>query len=238
MTEPTATDPGPADHAGHPRVVRDDAAGRAEAIEVLRAGGIVALPTDTVYGIAVALATPGGIERLFHVKQRPPEKAIALLLADAAQAGELGIVSPVAAALAAALWPGPLTLVLPARPDAVLPDPLGAGTRTVGVRLPDHPAPRALAAAVGPLPTTSANLSGRPDPLDAATVVAELGGAVDLVLDGGRTPGSRPSTVVDLTVQPAVVRRVGLIDEARIREVLAAAGIASPAGGEGLRSEG
>jgi len=79
----------------------------------LRAGGIVVLPTDTVYGIAVALATPGGIERLFHVKQRPPEKAIALLLADADQAGELGLVSPAAAALAAALWPGPLTLVLP-----------------------------------------------------------------------------------------------------------------------------
>ena len=233
MTERGVTDSTTNRRADRPRVVRDDPAGRAAAIEVLRAGGIVALPTDTVYGIAVALATPGGIERLFHVKQRPPEKAIALLLADADQAGELGLVSPAAAALAAALWPGPLTLVLPARPDAQLPDALGAGARTVGVRLPDHPAPRALAAAVGPLPTTSANLSGRPDPLDAATVVAELGGAVDLVLDGGRTPGSRPSTVVDLTVRPAVVRRVGLIDEARIREVLAAAGIASPAGGAG-----
>ena len=238
MTERGVTDPTTTGRAGRPRVVRDDPAGRAAAIEVLRAGGIVALPTDTVYGIAVALATPGGIERLFHVKQRPSEKAIALLLADAAQAGELGLVSPAAAALAAALWPGPLTLVLPARPGAALPGVFGAGTRTVGVRLPDHPAPRALAAAVGPLPTTSANLSGRPDPLDAATVVAELGGAVDLVLDGGRTPGSRPSTVVDLTVRPAVVRRVGLIDEARIREVLAAAGIASPAGGEGRRSAG
>jgi L-threonylcarbamoyladenylate synthase len=233
VTERGVTDSTTNRRADRPRVVRDDPAGRAAAIEVLRAGGIVALPTDTVYGIAVALATPGGIERLFHVKQRPPEKAIALLLADADQAGELGLVSSAAAALAAALWPGPLTLVLPARPGAALPDVLGAGTPTVAVRLPDHPAPRALAAAVGPLPTTSANLSGRPDPLDAATVVAELGGAVDLVLDGGRTPGSRPSTVVDLTVQPAVVRRVGLIDEARIREVLAAAGLASPAGREG-----
>ena len=233
MTERGVTDSTTNRRADRPRVVRDDPAGRAAAIEVLRAGGIVALPTDTVYGIAVALATPGGIERLFHVKQRPPEKAIALLLADADQAGELGLVSPAAAALAAALWPGPLTLVLPARPDVPLPGVLGAGTRTVGVRLPDHPAPRALAAAVGPLPTTSANRSGRPDPLDAATVVAELGGAVDLVLDGGRTPGSRPSTVVDLTVQPAVVRRVGLIDEARIHEVLEAAGLASEAGREG-----
>jgi L-threonylcarbamoyladenylate synthase len=209
---------------GGQRVIPDGPAGRAEAIEVLRAGGIVALPTDTVYGIAVALATPGGIERLFHVKHRPPDKAIALLLADAAQAAELAEVSPAAAALAAALWPGPLTLVLRARPDAGLPDVLVAGSRAVGVRLPDHPAPRALAAAVGPLPTTSANLSGRPDPLDAATVIAELGDGVDLVLDGGRTPGSRPSTVVDLTVDPPAVLRVGLIDEARVRAVLAGAG--------------
>jgi len=206
-----------------PRIVRDDEAGRSEAIEVLRAGGIVALPTDTVYGIAVALATPGGIERLFHVKHRPPEKAIALLLADAAQAATIGKVTSRAAALAAALWPGPLTLVLPARPDAELPAVLAAGSRTVGVRLPDHASPRAMAAAVGPLPTTSANLSGRPDPLDAATVVAELGDAIDLVLDGGRTAGSRPSTVVDMTVEPPAVLRVGLIDEARVRAVLAAA---------------
>lgn len=207
-----------------PRVVADDEAGRAEAVAVLRAGGIVALPTDTVYGIAVALATAGGIERLFHVKQRPPEKAIALLLADAAQAAALGEVSAGAAALAAALWPGPLTLVLPARPGAELPEVLAAGSRTVGVRLPDHASPRAMAAAVGPLPTTSANLSGRPDPLDAATVVAELGDAIELVLDGGRTAGSRPSTVVDMTVEPPAVLRVGLIDEARVRAVLAAAG--------------
>jgi L-threonylcarbamoyladenylate synthase len=212
------------DRVSGPRVVPDDPAGRAEAIAILQSGGIVALPTDTVYGIAVALATPGGIERLFHVKQRPPEKAIALLLADAAQAAELGEVTPEAAALAAALWPGPLTLVLPARPDAELPEVLAAGSRTVGVRLPDHATPRALAAAVGPLPTTSANLSGRPDPLDAATVVDELGEGVDLVLDGGRTPGSRPSTVVDLTVDPPAVLRVGLIDEARVRAVLTAAG--------------
>lgn len=206
-----------------PKVVPDDEAGRAAAIEVLRGGGIVAFPTDTVYGLAVALSTPRGIERLFHVKHRPPDRAIALLLADSAQAAELGEVSRAAGALAAALWPGPLTLVLPARPDATLPEALGAGTSAVGVRLPDHPAPRALAAAVGPLPTTSANLSGRPDALDAATVVHELGDGVDLVLDGGRTPGSRPSTVVDLTVEPPVIRRVGAVAEARVRELLAGA---------------
>lgn len=208
-----------------PRVVRDGPAGRRESIEVLRGGGIVAIPTDTVYGIAVALATPGGIERLFHVKHRPPDRAIALLLADAGQAAELAELSPAAEALAAAFWPGPLTLVLPARDSAALPAILRAGLATVGVRLPDHPVPRALAAAVGPLPTTSANRSGRPDPVDAATVVAELGGGVDLVLDGGRTPGARPSTVVDVTTNAPSVLRVGLISEARIRAVLEAAGL-------------
>lgn len=205
-----------------PRVLPDDAAGRAEAIAVLRAGGIVALPTDTVYGIAVALATPGGIERLFHVKQRPPDRAIALLLADAAQASALGELSAAGAALASELWPGPLTLVLPARQGTGLPPVLTGGSATIGVRLPDHPAPRALAAAVGPLPTTSANLSGRPDPVEAGIVVDELGGGIDLVLDGGPTAGSRPSTVVDLTVDPPGILRVGDIDEARIRAVLAA----------------
>lgn len=205
-----------------PRIVGDDDAGRAEAAEILRAGGIVAFPTDTVYGIAVALETPGGIERLFEVKQRPLDKAIALLLADTAQAVELGELSAGASALAAALWPGPLTLILPARPGARLPDVLSAGRATVGVRLPDHPTPRALAAAVGPLPTTSGNRSGRPDPLDAASVAVDLGAGVDLVLDGGPTPGARASTVVDTTTDPPSILRIGPIDEATVRAILAA----------------
>ena len=202
------------------RVVPDGPAGRAEAIEVLRAGGVVALPTDTVYGIAVAIGTPGGIERMFHVKQRPPDKAIALLVADVAQVSQIAAVSPAAESLAAAFWPGPLTLVLPALDAAGLPVLLRADRQTIGLRLPDHPAPRALAAAVGPLPTTSANRSGQPDATDTATVVATLGDELDLILDGGPTAGARPSTVVDLTTDPPSVLRVGEIDEARIRAVL------------------
>jgi L-threonylcarbamoyladenylate synthase len=205
------------------RIVRDDDAGRRLAIDVLQGGGIVALPTDTVYGIAVALGTVGGIERLFHVKHRPLDKGIALLIADAAQVSDLGELTPAAAALVEELWPGPLTLVLRARPGASLPDALSGGARTVGVRLPDHPAPRAMAAAVGPLPTTSANRSGKAEPLDAATVLAELGAEVDLILDGGRTRGARPSTVVDVTTDPPTVLRVGAVDEDRIRAILTAA---------------
>lgn len=207
------------------RRLADGPESRVEAARVLATGGIVAFPTDTVYGIAVALETPGGIERLFAAKGRPPERAIALLLADTAQAREIGELNAAASALAGAFWPGGLTLVVPRRADrpllAALTGRDSPDVPTVGLRVPDHATPRALAAAVGPLPTTSANRSGGPDPLDAASVIEELGDGVDLVLDGGRTAGSRPSTVVDLTVDPPAVVRVGGIDEARIRAVLA-----------------
>ncbi len=145
------------------RMLPDGDAARAEAVALLRAGRIVAIPTDTVYGIAADLALPDAIERLFAAKRRPPEKAVAVLLADAAQAWSLGVASPAAALLAERFWPGGLTLVLPVRPEVTLPGVLAAGTPTIGVRVPDHEAPRALAAALGPLPTTSANLSGQPD---------------------------------------------------------------------------
>jgi L-threonylcarbamoyladenylate synthase len=207
------------------QIVADDESGRAAAIAVLRSGGVVALPTDTVYGIAVALDTPGGIERLFRVKRRPPDKSIALLLADADQAATMGVVTEAAEALAAACWPGGLTLVLTRRPGVVLPDALTRGAPTVGVRVPDHVAPRALAAAVGPLPTTSANVSGQPEARDAAEIVALLGDAIDLVLDGGPAHGGPASTVVDASRQSLRVLRVGAIPVPRLAEVLVTAGL-------------
>ncbi len=206
------------------RLVADDTAGRAAAVAVLRAGGIVALPTDTVYGIAVDLDVEGGIERLFAAKERPPEKGIVLLLADAAQAAEIGIMDAPAAALAGAFWPGGLTLILRRRPDVALPRSLTGGAPTVGLRVPDHPAPRALAAVLGPLPTTSANRSGRPDAQSAADVVGSLGDAVDLVLDGGPSVGGQPSTVVDLSGSEPRMLRVGAISGERIQAILVAAG--------------
>ena len=193
------------------RIVPDDDAGRAAAADVLRAGGIVALPTDTVYGIAVALDTPGGIEALFAAKQRPPDKGIMLLLADAAQAPTIGQWPPAAAALANAFWPGGLTVIVLQRPDVPLPPALTAGTITIGLRVPDHAAPRALAAAVGPLPTTSANVSGVAEARGAAEIVEQLGDAVALVLDGGPAHGGPASTVVDCTVEPPRILRVGAV---------------------------
>jgi L-threonylcarbamoyladenylate synthase len=207
------------------RILPDGPEARATAVELLRTGSIVAVPTDTVYGIAADLALPDAIERLFAAKQRPPEKAVAVLLADAEQAATLADLTPAARLLAERFWPGGLTLVLPVRPGTRLPDVLAAGTPTIGVRVPDHDCPRALARALGPLPTTSANLSGRPDAGDATEVAATLGDAVALVLDGGPTRGGPASTVVDCTVALPVIRRAGAISPSAIAEVLARAGI-------------
>jgi L-threonylcarbamoyladenylate synthase len=160
-----------------PRILPDGDVARAEAVDLLRAGLIVALPTDTVYGIAADLALPDAIERLFAAKRRPPEKALAVLLADTDQAETLGILGPAARALGERFWPGGLTLVLPVRPGVVLPRVLAAGSPTIGVRVPDHDAPRAIARAMGPLPTTSANVSGEADARDAQEIAALLGDA-------------------------------------------------------------
>ena len=208
------------------RRIADGDAARAEAARVLRDGGVVAIPTDTVYGIGVALSTPGGIERLYAAKQRPPDKQIALLLADAAQAAEIGEISNHAAALADAFWPGGLTLVVPRRRDTTLPAALTGGELapgaipTVGLRVPNHDAPRALARALGPLPTTSANRSGEPELRDANAIDVELGDALDLILDGGPASGGPASTVVDCTGPAAVIRREGVISAERIQSVL------------------
>jgi len=207
------------------RVVPDDDAGRSVAAEVLRDGGIVALPTDTVYGIAVAVSTPGGIERLFSAKGRPPDRAVVLLLDDAAQAARAGSMTPAAAALAAAAWPGGLTVVVPQRPDVVWPAALTGGATTIGLRVPDHDAPRALARVVGPLPTTSANVSGLPEASDPAGILDQLGDAVDLILDGGPAHGGPASTVVDCTgALPAIVR-VGAVPVADVMAILDRAGV-------------
>jgi L-threonylcarbamoyladenylate synthase len=193
---------------------------------VLAAGGLVAIPTDTVYGIAVALSTPGGIERLFAAKSRPPDKAIALLLADPDQAQDIGSLNAAATCLATAFWPGGLTLVVPRRTDRPLPAALTGGALapgaipTVGLRVPDHDAPRALARAVGPLPTTSANRSGEPEAADAREIEERLGDAIDLILDGGPAVGGPASTVVDATTGTVLILRSGAVAEADIEACL------------------
>jgi L-threonylcarbamoyladenylate synthase len=199
-------------------ILPDDDAGRAEAVRVLRAGGIVAMPTDTVYGIGVAWATEEAIERLFAAKRRPAERAIVLLLATTDQARELATLTPAAERLAATYWPGGLTLVVPQA--VAMPPELTGGRPTIGLRVPDHDCPRALAAELG-IAVTSANLSGQPDAIDADQVAAQLGDAVDLILDGGPARGGRSSTVVDCSGPEPRVLREGAIPASEIGRVLA-----------------
>ncbi len=167
-----------------------------EAAELLRRGGVVADPTETFYGLGALARDAGAVERLARVKGRPDGKPLPLLAADRAQVEEVALLGPSAARLADACWPGPLTLVLPARPG--LAEAITAGTGTVGIRVPGGEIARALAAAAGgAIVATSANLSGEPPPASADALAPALVARLDGVLDGGRTPGGLPSTVVE-----------------------------------------
>jgi tRNA threonylcarbamoyl adenosine modification protein (Sua5/YciO/YrdC/YwlC family) len=175
----------------------------ARAAEVLRAGGIVAFPTETVYGICADARNPKAVRRLHDAKGRDPEKACAYLLPGPEAAEKLAPpLPPLARRLAARFWPGPVTLVVPGRKDG----------ETVGMRLPALALPRALADALGHPPLqTSANRSGERAALNAAAVRESLGDAVDLILDGGRAPGGKSSTVVLCDRRSVTVLRAGAV---------------------------
>jgi len=166
----------------------------------------VAIPTDTVYGVAVDPFLPGSTRRLFEAKHRPTDVRLPVLVDDVGQAERLAEVDDRARALMTRFWPGGLTIILPRRSGVDIALGNGAGAPTVGVRCPDHAVPRALCADVGPLATTSANLHGEATPATADEVRALFGDAVAVVVDGGRCEGE-PSTVVDSTGdRPALVR--------------------------------
>ena len=191
------------------------------AARILAEGGLVAFPTDTVYGVGAHAFQPEAVERIYAAKIRPQDKAIPILLA---QAADLSLViegiTEAARLLAERFWPGGLTLVLPKK--ASVSDVVSASGPTVAVRAPDHPVVRSLISALGAhLAATSANLSGRPSPVTAHEVEAELGGRVELTLDGGRCPGGIPSTVLDLTTDPPTVLRAGAIGVEEIEAALA-----------------
>ncbi|HCW00954.1 MAG: L-threonylcarbamoyladenylate synthase [Acidimicrobiales bacterium] len=200
--------------------VSTDPAGAVDAaVACLRAGGVVVLPTETVYGVAALADDSSAVAELFVRKGRPTDRRVAVLVADLDQARSLAVVDERTIALAEVAWPGPLTMVLPTVP--------GSDEATVGVRCPDHALVQAVATSVGPIATTSANRSGDPTPADAASAAASLGGDL-LVLDGGRCTGM-PSTVVDLTVDPAVILREGTVTVADLE----AAGIRVEPGSAG-----
>jgi len=175
--------------------------------EVIASGGVIAYPTDTFYGLGADPENPAAVKRLFAIKGRHKDQPILVLIADPADAGRWAAeITAVAAGLMSRHWPGPLTLVFSAK-TGVLPE-LTAGTATIGLRVPGSVLARDLIRFIGSALTgTSANLTGRPSPRTARETAEELGGLVDLVLDGGETTGEPASTVLDVTAGvPRVIR--------------------------------
>jgi L-threonylcarbamoyladenylate synthase len=183
----------------------------AEAAAVVLAGGVVAMPTDTLYGLAADPFSAAAVARVFAVKGRSAERAMPLVAVDVDQViAQIGPLSELARRLAARYWPGPLTLLV-ARPPSIPADVAG-GRGEIGVRVPAHAVPRELCRVSGRLLTaTSANRSGEPASNDPADVERSLGEGVDVLLDAGRTPGGAPSTIVDVTGREARLVRPGAI---------------------------
>ena len=190
------------------------------AVDILRTGGLVAYPTDTVYGLAAVPTDDAAVEKLFAAKRRRPDQSMPLLIASPRDLALVAADVPeVAQNLIRDFWPGGLTLILHKAPDyrskAIYSD-------TVGVRVPDHDVPRELVRLLGsPITGTSANIAGGPEPLSADDVRSQLRDRVDYVIDGGRCPGGTPSTVVDCTTDPPRIVRAGAISR---EELVRAAG--------------
>lgn len=187
------------------------------ALRVILHGGLIAFPTDTIYGVACDPHNGVAILDLYRAKNRPPDKAIPVLIGNIEQLDQLTkTVKDQVHRLADAFWPGALTLVLPKKEG--FPNELSVYD-TIGLRMPKHIFTLTLLQKCGPLATTSANLSGSSNPVDAQDVLKQLGGRIDLVLDGGRTPGDTASTVVDCTHDDLIVLRQGLIPVNKLQSV-------------------
>ena len=181
------------------------------AASLIGAGGIVAFPTETFYGLGVRYNHTDGIRRLCDIKRRPPEKAIPLIIGDMAMLQMVAAkVDPLARSIAESFWPGPLTILFEARDE--LPSLLTAGTGKVAVRIPGPSIALSLARALPfPITATSANISGTPPAGRPEEVISCFGDSIDMLLDGGPTPGGRPSTIIDVSGGRLQLLREGII---------------------------
>ena len=191
----------------------------AAAVQALSEGKLVALPTDTVYGIAVNASSQPAVRRLFQIKQRIPDNPLPVLIADPEQVNTAARQIPARAHhLAERFWPGPLTIILHKSP--AISDLVTAGQPTVGLRVPDHELTRAiLRQADFAVAVTSANLSGQPEAVSPRQVLTTFGDLLDLLIDDGRCPGGIPSTVLDLTVSPPQILREGPISKHQLEQI-------------------
>lgn len=191
------------------------------AVEIIMNGGVVALPTDTVYGIGSSAFDNDAVLKLYKVKERKPELAVPILIFDLDQVSDVAKEFPSSAIrLAEAFWPGPLTLVV-TKSDSLAYAVSASGT--VGIRMPNHDFARSLLKLAGPMAVTSANLSGRPSLSSASDVFDEMDGRIELVIDGGRTPGGIPSTVVDCSQgMPVKILRKGPVSQEQIEQIFEA----------------
>jgi L-threonylcarbamoyladenylate synthase len=186
-----------------------------KAAEALARGDIVAFPTETVYGLGANALDATAVARVFAAKGRPSTKPLAVLVPGIAKVEEFAEVNAAARKLAAAFWPGPLTLVLPKRQDCPFAEPVSAGLDTIAFRAPDHDVAQMLIAKSGlPIVAPSANRSGRQSPKTAAEVEAELGDRPAMILDGGPSPLGVESTIVSLAGKPTLLRQGALAREA------------------------
>jgi len=190
-----------------------------KAVSVLRSGGVIALPTDTLYALAAAARDAEAVRRVFAIKGREGAKPLPLFVSDLAMAERVAVFSPTAHRLAERFWPGPLTIALPRQP--VFESEALAGGDTVAVRVPDYEFVRRLVRDLGwPVTGTSANRAGARAPVSSAEAAFQLGEMVDLIIDGGRLKGGAESTVVDITVTPPAVLREGAVRRADVETVL------------------
>lgn len=188
-------------------------------LSFLRAGGVIGFPTDTAYGLGADPFNESAVRRIFEIKGRPEAKPILLIASSLEMAGRVAHLSDTALALAERFWPGPLTIIVPAR-DTV-PSLVTGRSGTIGVRLPDADFARRLMDAWGqPITATSANRSGMPSTVTAAEVREQLGDSIDMLIDGGELPDRGGSTLLDLTVTPARILREGPIRAAQLSDVL------------------
>jgi len=187
----------------------------ARAIEIIKTGGVVALPTDTVYCLAASLLHPEAISRVFDIKGRATTKALPVLVADAIQMRQVAEMNPLTELLVRRFMPGGLTLIL--KKKSIVPDIVTGGRESVAVRIPGHMITLYIIKALGtPLTGTSANISGQGSVCSAEEVRAQIGDRVDMVLDGGRCPGGVESTILDLTTPMPIILREGAVPRAEL----------------------